>query len=54
MALTAFAIAGLTRAPFRRCRFRLLSFLVKMWFFIECPRLIFPEAVSLNRFLAPR
>ena len=54
MALTAFAIAGLTRVPFRRCRFRLLSFLVKIWFFIECRRFTFPDPVSLNRFLAPR
>ncbi len=52
--LTAFTIAGLTSVLLRRPRFRFVVFFVKMWLFIERFRFTFPEAVSLNRFLAPR
>lgn len=49
-----FSIAELTRVLLRRWRFRFVVFEVRMWFFIEWPRLIFPELVSLKRFFAPR
>jgi hypothetical protein len=48
-----FSNAGLTKPDLRSLRFRLVLFLVKMWFANECPRLTFPLEVSLNRFLAP-
>ena len=49
-----FSIDLLTSVLLRRWRFRFVVFEVRMWFFIEWPRLTFPEAVSLKRFFAPR
>jgi hypothetical protein len=42
-----------TSVAFRRLRFRLGDFFVKMWLENAFLRLILPFAVSLKRFLAP-
>ena len=38
----------------RRPRFRFVDFLVRMWLWFDRPTLIFPLAVLLKRFAAPR
>src|SRR5688572_7121423 len=52
--LTLGASASDTRPDFRSLRFLPWLFLVRMWRFMEWPRLTLPVAVSLNRFTAPR
>lgn len=45
--------AGLTSVVVTRFLFLLLDFLVKMWLWNACLRLIFPVPVNLNLFFAP-
>lgn len=44
--------AGLTKADLVSAAFRFVDFLVRIWLLKACFLLIFPEPVSLNRFLA--
>jgi hypothetical protein len=54
IALILFCMAELTRAPFRKRRFRFVVLEVRMWLFIAWFRFTLPEPVNLKRLLAPR
>lgn len=51
--LTAFCSCFETNVLFRNWRFLFVVFDVRMWLRYAFARLTFPDAVNLNRFLAP-